>query len=466
MNEQDKEKAQTTEEKITPEENPAVQDTPAEEIDEIEALLGRIRQSQEQDETPMEQAVTVDEDAIWGEPKQDREISSDAKEIPSEENIGRKREPFALNLENDKNYKGIRDYHKVKHKRQYRFLRFLYQLVIALVIMAAAGLLGYVALEGIMDIFGINQQQQEIIVQIPRGANLDDIAEILEQEGVVKSAKLFEIWDGYADMAGEYQFGSFVLNTEMSYEEIMTELKKYNIAKESVRVTFPEGSSLFDIAELLEQNGVCDADAFLEIINTTNFTYSYMSKISDDEMKYFKMEGYAFPDTYDFYLEDNPVSVAQKFLNNLDKKITDEMYDRMTELGLTFEEFMTLASIVQAEAITKEQMENVASVYHNRLNNSAEFPKLQADPTRVYGREIKADMSIINYELIEAYDTYESEGLPPGPICSPGLDAMMATLYPATTEYYYFCSDLDTGECYYAITLEEHNQNLRICGLL
>ncbi len=439
----------------------------APETDEIEALLGRIRQSQTDDSVP--QQPPQDPDAVWGEPEGEKvDISSngDAKDLDSHEHKDKQKPQFTLNLENDKSYKEIRDYHKVKHKRQFRLLRFLYQLVIALVIMAAAGLLGYVVLEGIMDIFGINQEEQEIMVEVPRGASLGDIAVLLEEEGVVKSAKLFEIWDGYADMAGEYQFGTFVLNTEMSYEEIMTELKKYNIAKESVRLTFPEGSSLLDIARILEEGGVCDDEEFLNVINTTNFTYSYMGKIADKEMKYFKMEGYAFPDTYDFYLEDNPVSVAQKFLNNLDKKVTDEMYDRMKELGLSFEEFMTLASIVQAEAITKEQMENVASVYHNRLNNASTFPRLQADPTRVYGREIKADMSIIDHELIKAYDTYESDGLPPGPICNPGLDAMMATLYPAETEYYYFCSDLDTGECFYATTLEEHNVNLRKCGLL
>lgn len=127
---------------------------------------------------------------------------------------------------------------------------------------------------------------------------------------------------------------------------------------------------------------------------------------------------------------------------------------------------MTLASIIQAEAITKEQMETVASVYWNRLNNPSSFPKLQADPTRVYGREIKSDMQIIDYDLIEAYDTYESDGLPPGPICNPGLDAIMAALYPADTDYFYFCSDLETGECFYATNLEDHNVNLRKCGLL
>lgn len=435
---------------------------------DIDALLKRIRESTAEtpansSENPSKQEQPFsDEDAGFtgGEPEESND-EIDSNEI----SISRKQEPFALNLENDKEYQSIRSYHKEESKKQHKFLRFLLHLLIALCILAGAAGLGYVILEGITDILGIHQPDQEIIVEIPRGSSLTDIANILEERGVVRSGKLFKGFDPYANVNGDYQFGTFVLNTKMSYEEIMIELKQYNIAKESVRITFPEGSNLFDIAKLLEKNGVCKADDFLSAINETNFGYSYMDKISDKEMKYFKMEGYAFPDTYDFYLEDNPVSVAQRFLNNLDKKFTSDMYARLEELDISFEDFMTLASIVQAEAMTKEQMENVASVYWNRLNHSSEFPKLQADPTRVYGRALKADMQIINRDLLAAYDTYESEGLPPGPICNPGLDAIMATLYPAETNYYYFCSDLKTGECYYAETLEQHNKNLRICGL-
>ena len=385
--------------------------------------------------------------------------------LSKEININKKKEPFSVNLENDKEYKKIRSYHKVKPKRQYRLLRFLFHFLLAVIILLFAAALGFMILQGVTDILGINQEDNEIIVEIAPGSSLTDISEQLEEEGVILSGKLFKLWDGYADMSGEYQFGTFVLNTKMSYEEIMTELKQYNIAKETVRVTFPEGSTLLEISKLLEENGVCDDDAFLSAINETNFSYSFMQYVSEDDMKYFKMEGFAFPHTYDFYLEDNPVSVAQKFLYNLEKKFTDDMYTRIDELGISFEDFMTLASIVQAEAITKEQMENVASVYWNRLNNPSVFPLMQADATRVYGREIKKDMQIINNELITAYDTYESAGLPPGPICSPGMEAINATLYPAETEYFYFCSDLSTGECFYAATLEEHNVNLRKCGL-
>ncbi len=432
-----------------------------EQEDEIAALLKRFGSSASKEEKTDNSEKVENPDVA----QEGKVYNADSDENP-EIGIGRKKEQFILNLENDKDYQKIRSYHKVEHKKQHRFLRFLLHLLIALCIMAAAGGLGYVVLEGITDILGIHQKDHEIIVEVPKGASLNDISQLLEEKGVILSSDLFKAFDKYADLTGEYQFGTFVLNTNMSYEQIMMELKQYNIAKEIVRVTFPEGSSLLDMAKLLEEKGVCEEDAFLDAINNTNFKYSFINKISDDEMKYFKMEGYAFPDTYDFYQDDNPVSVAQKLLYNLEKKFDADMYTRLDELGISFEDFMTLASIVQAESKTEEQMKNIASVYWNRLNNSAEYPKLQADPTRVYGREIKSDMQIINKELIAAYDTYESEGLPPGPICSPGLQAIMATLYPAETDYYYFCSNLKTGECFYASNLKDHNKNLRACGLL
>ncbi len=455
---------------------------------EIEALLMRVRQANEQiegnaaqkpeepdsedkpeeaAEEPKETQADASDDAFLGSGSNEPEAEEAIPESESEPElkITRKKEPFVVHFDEDKSYKKIRNYHKVKQRKQHKALRFFLHLFLALCILAAALWLGYVVLEGITDILGINQEDNEIIVEIPEGATLTDISQILEDDGVITSAKLFHAFDQYADVTGEYQFGTFVLNTKMSYEEIMIELKQYQIVKETVRVTFPEGSTLFDISKKLEEAGVCDADEFLDAINQTNFTYSYMSEISDNEMKYFKMEGFAFPDTYDFYLKDNPVSVAQKFLNNLDKRVTSSMRERMEELGISFEDTIILASIVQAEAITEEQMQNVASVYWNRLNHPTEFPKLQADPTRVYGRAMKADMQIINQEQIDAYDTYTSDGLPPGAICNPGLDAINAVLYPAETDYYYFCSNLETGECFYAQTLEEHEQNLHACGL-
>ena len=133
---------------------------------------------------------------------------------------------------------------------------------------------------------------------------------------------------------------------------------------------------------------------------------------------------------------------------------------------MTEEDTIRLASIIQEEAGKTSEMEKVSSVYHNRLDSPGVYPLLQADPTRVYARELKEQMAAeVNQEILDAYDTYKSGGLPPGAICNPGEDAIKAALNPADTDYYFFCSNLKTGKFYYAKTYEEHQVNLRKAGL-
>ncbi len=159
--------------------------------------------------------------------------------------------------------------------------------------------------------------------------------------------------------------------------------------------------------------------------------------------------------------------VAKKIYRNFDARITPDLYGRMNDLDMELEEVLTLASVIQAEAANTKDMKMVASVFFNRLNNPDEYPLLQSDPTTNYVEEIiMPNVEFKSEAMFKAYDTYQGAGLPPGPICNPGLDAINAVLYPAETDYYYFCSNLETGEFYYAETLDEHNQNLVEAGLM
>ena len=134
---------------------------------------------------------------------------------------------------------------------------------------------------------------------------------------------------------------------------------------------------------------------------------------------------------------------------------------------MELEDVLTLASVIQAEAPDTKNMKMVASVFFNRLNNPDEYPLLQSDPTTNYVEKvIKPNIEFKSEAMFKAYDTYQGAGLPPGPICNPGLDAINAVLYPAETDYFYFCSNLETGEFFYAETLDEHNQNLIEAGLV
>ena len=176
--------------------------------------------------------------------------------------------------------------------------------------------------------------------------------------------------------------------------------------------------------------------------------------------KFYQMEGYLFPDTYTFYQEMDVELVCQKILENFNDKITKDMYDRMDALNVTLDQTITLASMIQAEAGNTEQMATISSVFWNRLNNATEYPLLQSDPTTKYVEEvIKPHSESYNEDLYTSYDTYQCTGLPAGPICNPGIEAIQAALYPDNTNYYFFYSNIDTKETYFAETIQEHEAN-------
>ena len=229
-----------------------------------------------------------------------------------------------------------------------------------------------------------------------------------------------------------------------------------------VRVTFQEGLRLTQAAELLEKKGVCNAQAFIELSQTMDLSgFSF----GDDVManaaeRYYRLEGYIFPDTYDFYRDDLPELVLGRFLRNYEKKITDEHRARAQTMNMTMDQVVALASIITKEAGKVEEMPMVSSVFHNRLNS--DYKKLESDPTFYYpyaGRDaIPAEQK---GTFKSRYNTYEIKGIPPGAICNPGLDAIEAALSPEESDYFFFVYDIN-GQYYFAATWEEHQENVRI----
>ncbi len=251
----------------------------------------------------------------------------------------------------------------------------------------------------------------------------------------------------------------------MSYDEIIYALRAGDERDDVVELTFPEGFTAHDIGARLEENEVCSEKEFINALNTVNFGYEFEEKIPQDENRYIKLEGYIFPDTYYFFKDENPESVARKFLAAFNKRVTSDYYERMEEMGLTLDETLTLASIVQKEASNPEYMADVAAVFYNRLDASDIFPRLESDVTINYvENDIKPYITETNQDMYDAYNTYECTGLPVGPVCNPGLDAIKAVLYPSSHDYYFFISDKD-GNYYYAETVGEHEANIDEAGL-
>lgn len=232
-----------------------------------------------------------------------------------------------------------------------------------------------------------------------------------------------------------------------------------------VRVTFPEGSTVSQIAILLEENGVCSAADFMAEANNPLNLEGFGFEIPDQGNRAFLLEGYLFPDTYEFYRSESASSAIKRFLKNSAAKFDESIVARCGELGYTLDEILTLASIIQEEAGDPAEMGKVSSVLHNRLD-SRSFPKLQCDVSIAYLKSyVKPYVDETRYsELTELYNTYKCEGLPEGPITNSGIEAVRAALYPEETDYYFFVTDSE-NIYHYAETWEEHVENCDIAGI-
>lgn len=305
-------------------------------------------------------------------------------------------------------------------------------------------------------------------MDIPYGASTTAIAESLENTGAVKMPMLFRLYSKLKGYESQYKYGLYTFNTEIGYEKIAEMLMTDGAKAESVTVTIPEGTGINDytknvngedvtvkgIGTLLEEAGVCKKADFLYALEEVEFD-SKLLKNCNVGKTYYSLEGYLFPDTYNFYSYDSEECarlVVEKMIKQTESKITDAMYKRADEMGYSMNEILTMASVIQMEAgQSTDEMANVAAVFYNRLN-SKDFGTLGSSPTCYYGESFKNDDG--------RYNTYNVKGLPPGPLCSPGIDAINAALYPtADSQYYYFVTDSD-GNFYYHKTLSEQQQTI------
>ncbi len=349
---------------------------------------------------------------------------------------------------------------KGKKKKKSKGMRALRSIILTVFILVISVFLAYLIITYGRDVLGINNDNTTKIVTIPQGADTEEIAELLEKEGIITYPKLFTTFAGFSGKDIYFTAGDHELRPDMAYDTIFENLASPSLGSEDVvEIAFPEGITLVGAADLLEEQEVCDSDEFIDYFNNNSqfgLAYEqYLPSFTTD--KFYKMEGYLFPDTYQFYIGMDVDLVCQKILKNFNSKITERDYERMEELGISLDETLTLASMIQHEAGSVDQMSRISSVFWNRLNNPETYPKLQSDPTSNYVEEvIKPHIDEYNETIFDAYDTYICNGLPAGAICNPGTDAIQAALYPADTDYFYFYSNINTKETYFSRTLEEH----------
>lgn len=366
--------------------------------------------------------------------------------------------------------------HKKRNKLKARKNRRVFSLVwLAMVLLVSFTLASYL-ITGSNDFFAVERAESTATAEvvIPKeGLTPEVLAQLLHEKGVINSTEFFSLYCKVTvDDMTLFVPGKHKIETNLDYEDLINRLQgggKEN--REVVTVTIPEGLNTLEIADLLQEKNVCDKDEFLDALNTHDFTnYDSVAKIGGGEGKYYKLEGYLFPDTYDFYEEEEIDSVIGKMLNNFDNRMTEDLLAQVDGSGMTLDQVVTLASIIQAEAANSNDMFKVSAVLHNRLDFGADYGiyVLGCDSTMFYPYKNKAAVPETGALSYGNYDTYEIQGLPAGAICNPGLDAIKAALRPATDgdagSYLYFCHAAD-GTAYYATNEYDHEYNKQLAGL-
>jgi UPF0755 protein len=287
-------------------------------------------------------------------------------------------------------------------------------------------------------------------VSIPQGLDTSGIAAQLLGDGLVISTRAFTAAVILEGARGELQAGTYELSAAMSARE-MVRILSAGKTKE-LKVTIPEGLRLDEVAELIDEAGIVDRSDFIAATKE-DYDFSFLqSKPADMDL-----EGYLFPDTYTFAPGVTARDVVTRMLGNFETKIS-ELLPLIEESDLSLFEIVTLASIVEGEVPHEEDRPIVAGVFYNRLN---EDMLLQADSTLAYiTKEDRIDFSISDTKIDDLYNTYQNKGLPPGPINSPSLSALKATLEPEDTDFLFFVSDPKTGETFFNETLEEHDKKV------
>ena len=311
-------------------------------------------------------------------------------------------------------------------------------------------------------------------VVIPQNTSAGQIANLLyhacgeDEKGLIASSASFKVYVDFVGKANSLKAGTYLLSKNMTIPEIVDVLTEGNPARRTVRLVVIEGRTVEDIAKTLRESETIttDAEAFLALCRDASAfsKYPFIAEITNTGERRYALEGYLFPDTYEIYADSAPEEILDKMLTHYYEVYTGEWVTRAEDLGMTRDEIMTLASIIEREASTEEDMYRVSAVFHNRLK---EGMKLESCATLNYITGLDRFVFTRDEMAIDSpYNTYRYAGLPVGPISNPGAAAIRAALYPdeAFLEegYLYFCNanPKETRALVFARTYEEHQENV------
>ncbi|MFR1052731.1 MAG: endolytic transglycosylase MltG [Oscillospiraceae bacterium] len=311
-----------------------------------------------------------------------------------------------------------------------------------LLVVASSALLAGLGWMWAGDVLALNKQPATAVITVENGDSLNDVASALKENGLIDYKPLFKLFCSVTGVEKKEKItpGTYELNTDMDYNALVNAMSSRSGSRMTASVTIPEGYTLDQIFHLLDDKGVATVDQLQSVAASHDFNYSFLKGVLPLG-NYHRLEGYLFPDTYEFYMgggEDEVVQILNKMILRFDQQFTDELRQKAADMGYSVHEMVTIASLIEKETDGTDQA-RIASVIYNRLNNPGyeTVGLLQIDAAIAYvtGRPVTQS----DYQSVDSpYNTYRNKGLPPGPIASPGMTSLNAALKPESTKYYYY----------------------------
>ncbi|MFS0554476.1 endolytic transglycosylase MltG [Brevibacillus sp. 179-C9.3 HS] len=296
-------------------------------------------------------------------------------------------------------------------------------------------------------------------VTIPSGSSVQKIGTLLEEQGLIRNADVFNYYVKYKGVAPKLKAGEYQFTTGQAIDEMLTAMVEGNTVVNANRFTIPEGWNVEQIADHLDKEGIVEKAAFLKEVNEGKFPeYPFVAAIPEHADRKHRLEGYLFPETYEVDKDATAHDVVSRMLAQFQKEWKPEWTEQLKQNKLTVDEAVNLASIVEREVTVDKERPLVAGVYYNRIRDK--WP-LQADATVqfILGKQ-RDRLTYEDLKVKSPYNTYTNPGLPPGPIANPGRASLEAVVNPAQHDYFFYVTKKDgTSEHYFSKTLQEHEAN-------
>ncbi len=330
---------------------------------------------------------------------------------------------------------------KRKGRRRRFFLRFVVWTLFVVIASLALSGVGWLLAN---DFAAFNKDEMTTTITVTKDDDLNTIADKLKDRGLIEYKWFFKLFGKVTHAEKKIGIGEHELNTRMDYNALINGMRSSSgsLTSETVRILIPEGYTVRQIIALLAKYGVNTEEELLDAAANYDFSYAFITGAKGDAAR---LEGYLFPDTYEFYVNGNPATALAKMLSNFSKKMDDEMMEKVAASGRSLNEIITIASLIEKETDSHDR-ENIASVIYNRLSTAGETAYLlQIDASQIYGLGDRYTPPLTAEQLAidTPYNTHMHQGLPPTPIANPGLASIKAALEPAETGFFFYALGTD-----------------------